>query len=139
MYAAVYISVFFFFNDTATTEIYTLSLHDALPICPGRARRAAPGRDSAPALVRSVHPVGRNRRLRRPARLGRAGAPRGSGRSRPVHDPAARTTGLAPTVAPRHPAVPRRARPGRVQLSLDPSRSPHGRAAARRELAGGAG
>src|SRR3712207_7377049 len=27
----------FFFNDTATTEIYTLSLHDALPIC-GKAR-----------------------------------------------------------------------------------------------------
>src|SRR2546422_38402 len=26
----------FFFNDTATTEIYTLSLHDALPICRGR-------------------------------------------------------------------------------------------------------
>src|SRR3712207_9256300 len=26
----------FFFNDTATTEIYTLSLHDALPICPAR-------------------------------------------------------------------------------------------------------
>src|SRR3712207_7079998 len=27
--------IFFFFNDTATTEIYTLSLHDALPIyCP---------------------------------------------------------------------------------------------------------
>src|SRR5256885_4312441 len=31
---------FFFFNDTATTEIYTLSLHDALPIC-RRSRRAA--------------------------------------------------------------------------------------------------
>src|SRR3712207_9222643 len=29
---------FFFFNDTATTEIYTLSLHDALPIS-GRTRR----------------------------------------------------------------------------------------------------
>src|SRR2546425_13349773 len=29
---------FFFFNDTATTEIYTLSLHDALPICPAGAR-----------------------------------------------------------------------------------------------------
>src|SRR5258705_156564 len=28
------VSVFFFFNDTATTEIYTLSLHDALPISP---------------------------------------------------------------------------------------------------------
>src|SRR2546430_10923942 len=27
---------FFFFNDTATTEIYTLSLHDALPICRSR-------------------------------------------------------------------------------------------------------
>src|SRR2546426_9995903 len=27
--------LFFFFNDTATTEIYTLSLHDALPISPG--------------------------------------------------------------------------------------------------------
>src|SRR5258708_26339720 len=26
-------NLFFFFNDTATTEIYTLSLHDALPIC----------------------------------------------------------------------------------------------------------
>src|SRR5271157_5690484 len=29
----------FFFNDTATTEIYTLSLHDALPICPGPSQR----------------------------------------------------------------------------------------------------
>src|SRR3712207_7428557 len=28
-----HVSFFFFFNDTATTEIYTLSLHDALPIC----------------------------------------------------------------------------------------------------------
>src|SRR6266540_7567290 len=32
----------FFFNDTATTEIYTLSLHDALPIC-HRGRRQQPG------------------------------------------------------------------------------------------------
>src|SRR2546426_7056496 len=29
----LYFIFFFFFNDTATTEIYTLSLHDALPIC----------------------------------------------------------------------------------------------------------
>src|SRR3989442_3771459 len=29
-------SLLFFFNDTATTEIYTLSLHDALPICRAR-------------------------------------------------------------------------------------------------------
>src|SRR2546421_9328568 len=31
----MFVFLFFFFNDTATTEIYTLSLHDALPICPG--------------------------------------------------------------------------------------------------------
>src|SRR2546430_10060751 len=30
---------FFFFNDTATTEIYTLSLHDALPICVAAAQQ----------------------------------------------------------------------------------------------------
>src|SRR2546429_7269423 len=32
----------FFFNDTATTEIYTLSLHDALPICDSASRRLPP-------------------------------------------------------------------------------------------------
>src|SRR6202012_6291828 len=39
-------SFFFFFNDTATTEIYTLSLHDALPIChpePAPRSHAVPG------------------------------------------------------------------------------------------------
>src|SRR2546425_2266852 len=39
-------SSFFFFNDTATTEIYTLSLHDALPICSRGA--GAPRRPSWP-------------------------------------------------------------------------------------------
>src|SRR2546430_8012798 len=33
---------FFFFNDTATTEIYTLSLHDALPISPPKRRISRP-------------------------------------------------------------------------------------------------
>src|SRR5713226_10692165 len=37
---AFYSYHFFFFNDTATTEIYTLSLHDALPICGGIAPQA---------------------------------------------------------------------------------------------------
>src|SRR2546426_7804382 len=37
-------ATFFFFNDTATTEIYTLSLHDALPISPA----VADGRPSQP-------------------------------------------------------------------------------------------
>src|SRR2546422_11140221 len=35
-------SSFFFFNDTATTEIYTLSLHDALPISRGPSLRLLP-------------------------------------------------------------------------------------------------
>src|SRR5688572_32691346 len=39
----MYFFFFFFFNDTATTEIYTLSLHDALPISPCRGRRARSG------------------------------------------------------------------------------------------------
>src|SRR5258708_40339376 len=38
---------FFFFNDTATTEIYTLSLHDALPIS-SHARRSRRGRAGEP-------------------------------------------------------------------------------------------
>src|SRR5256885_17254972 len=33
IHRSIPIFLFFFFNDTATTEIYTLSLHDALPIC----------------------------------------------------------------------------------------------------------
>src|SRR3712207_8680456 len=37
---------FFFFNDTATTEIYTLSLHDALPICGDRVERGEDRRDA---------------------------------------------------------------------------------------------
>src|SRR6185312_16741604 len=40
---------FFFFNDTATTEIYTLSLHDALPISPCGVRAAPRSPRSSPA------------------------------------------------------------------------------------------
>src|SRR2546425_7465707 len=46
--------LFFFFNDTATTEIYTLSLHDALPISflpATRARRPKAGRSAAPGIA----------------------------------------------------------------------------------------
>src|SRR5260221_1562615 len=42
MHAMHWSLLFFFFNDTATTEIYTLSLHDALPIC--RRKQAGPKR-----------------------------------------------------------------------------------------------
>src|SRR6266480_6965490 len=43
----VYSLCLFFFNDTATTEIYTLSLHDALPICPPQLERTAQQRRAA--------------------------------------------------------------------------------------------
>src|SRR3970040_3033246 len=43
---------FFFFNDTATTEIYTLSLHDALPIF--RAARAERVRQPARVALRRI-------------------------------------------------------------------------------------
>src|SRR2546422_292606 len=46
---------FFFFNDTATTEIYTLSLHDALPIChPARLARRRTVRNSSPGGAGAV-------------------------------------------------------------------------------------
>src|SRR3989449_11514803 len=58
---------FFFFNDTATTEIYTLSLHDALPIAlaqPGRLRRCKRARESAGGGRRTCESSGRGRWLR---------------------------------------------------------------------------
>src|SRR5256885_5149475 len=63
---------FFFFNDTATTEIYTLSLHDALPICAPR----------GPKTVRPSRARGRARRRRRP-RSRPVPRPRCAGPSRP--------------------------------------------------------
>src|SRR5215210_8766446 len=58
---------FFFFNDTATTEIYTLSLHDALPTSwRGRcSRRATPSRSSRSA----TGPRGRRSPDRKSTRL----------------------------------------------------------------------
>src|SRR2546430_4848427 len=58
---------FFFFNDTATTEIYTLSLHDALPIWPGahHARRA----DAPPFALGAGRRHEENRRDRKSTRL----------------------------------------------------------------------
>src|SRR6267378_1079999 len=50
---------FFFFNDTATTEIYTLSLHDAFPISPG-----ATGLPSSPRRL-PAWPTGRDRKSTR--------------------------------------------------------------------------
>src|SRR5229473_8360352 len=49
--------LFFFFNDTATTEIYTLSLHDALPVCPGFVKTSMQAREVAwEARLRGISP-----------------------------------------------------------------------------------
>src|SRR5215467_15982812 len=47
---------FFFFNDTATTEIYTLSLHDALPIGAGGSVKPVGGSSSAPGTTTTLSP-----------------------------------------------------------------------------------
>src|SRR5438034_4937505 len=49
--------VFFFFNDTATTEIYTLSLHDALPISPERAQQGLMFVSDLPETMGMVFPL----------------------------------------------------------------------------------
>src|SRR5260221_12828066 len=100
--ATTAIPLFFFFNDTATTEIYTLSLHDALPIsrrgCPrgtpvrrkplandvARVCRAAPARAPWSAAPRSPLPQHRGwvgEGLRAPH------SGRGNGRRAPVRAP----------------------------------------------------
>src|SRR5256886_14933762 len=50
--------LFFFFNDTATTEIYTLSLHDALPISLGAFLWALQGNQSRENALRLFVAVG---------------------------------------------------------------------------------
>src|SRR5258708_40222900 len=70
-------ALFFFFNDTATTEIYTLSLHDALPISssspagdPGQRRRQAPCSWTRPRRVApSAHLARRGAGDRKSTRL----------------------------------------------------------------------
>src|SRR2546427_890667 len=83
---------FFFFNDTATTEIYTLSLHDALPISQRRSsgrsccrrwsrpdRLAAIGRDRKSTRLNSSHSqisyavFCLKKKKKRPRRPGRSG------------------------------------------------------------------
>src|SRR5437868_14573204 len=71
---------FFFLNDPATTEIYTLSLHDALPIC-GRGRRGRLRRCRRGGRRRAAH-----RSRRRPhGRLRPGGGDRKSTRLNSSH------------------------------------------------------
>src|SRR6266567_538758 len=102
--------LFFFFNDTATTEIYTLSLHDALPISgtpspaipapPGSRnprRRGLPGGAAAPAVA--DFPGSAVRPAARPSHPAAAGQ--------------AETAGQAVAARPKAGRTARSARPGR--------------------------
>src|SRR3989442_13553067 len=113
IYPSLLLFFFFFFNDTATTEIYTLSLHDALPIWPDARRRRhalgarvqlplrGPGGANHPAgLARERDaPLGGDRRGPVAPRRDRAATRGGGGRHR------ARGAGL-----PRETRVGRRDR-----------------------------
>src|SRR2546430_11948726 len=97
----------FFFNDPATTEIYPLSLHDALPISPaaagGGVRRQAPA-PLLPGDRYGVHTGGAGaarlcRQLRAAAVFGRAHRPRllgGSPPNLPPGPPRPRAAGMGP-------------------------------------------
>src|SRR2546430_16877585 len=93
--------IFFFFNDTATTEIYTLSLHDALPIWRGDVRSARAERrgedDAAVDPGAGAGADGGNNALPKDGR---------GERSRARGDPRANRLFVAgfPAPAPSHPA-----------------------------------
>src|SRR6266542_1574405 len=91
----VFIVCIFFFNDTATTEIYTLSLHDALPISPAAAAPAGGDRPRRRWLV--------PRPVRRPARPGRARP--GEGCARTGWPPTATYPGGRPSRRPNASAT----------------------------------
>src|SRR2546422_87195 len=98
---------FFFFNDTATTEIYTLSLHDALPIYGGRV--GPDGLSRVPGGYRST------------PRKPRAGTPRRQctrGSEAALYFRAARGLAGAHPGAARRAGGSRRPPPGRVRTGV---------------------
>src|SRR6266545_7937451 len=105
---------FFFFNDTATTEIYTLSLHDALPI------RSDSGETAYVAVVNVVNADRVNQSWRGPSRTRRRTGPAATA-GRGLNQ----TGAGAPPGGPRGSASPLRRtggpRPERVSVARLPS------------------
>src|SRR5256885_16664971 len=64
-FLSLFFLFFFFFNDTATTEIYTLSLHDALPILIAAISASIHGRQAASSPRRGVWWMRRDRKSTR--------------------------------------------------------------------------
>src|ERR1035441_10734474 len=61
----IFASFFFFFTDTATTEIYTLPLHDALPIYRNNGEQSLKLSDGAPQTLIEAQNVGLDRKSTR--------------------------------------------------------------------------
>src|SRR6266536_1944268 len=91
----IYFFLFFFFNDTATTEIYTLSLHDALPISPPR-----------PSVAPSRKTLRGNRSISSSSITGNAGSPPVGGASAAA-GAAGRVSGSCPIGVRRPPVTSR--------------------------------
>src|SRR3712207_6575796 len=121
------LSLCFFFNDTATTEIYTLSLHDALPI----SASAHPWRDSALVIRSAGHhgqPGGGVRQVHGGDRH-RSGSPRG--------DDATFCAGLSGSSSPATGAAAISCRcPVGARLSTVPRHAHHKHRRRRAELSG---
>jgi len=126
----LFVFFFFFFNDTATTEIYTLSLHDALPIWPCT-RHAAPTAVAARPTSEPVLPLHARRLVARRgvAREGRgaAGAERPSGVAAATREDAA-VRGVVERLQPRSRRHRRRDRGccGSVRRLDGPAPEAHG-------------
>src|SRR5258708_23464564 len=73
--------MFFFFNDTATTEIYTLSLHDALPIFQSKGSMHPVNFSSGPLTVLQQEVISCRRCPRLVQYIGEIGPAAGTGRS----------------------------------------------------------
>src|SRR2546430_1801172 len=123
--------MFFFFNDTATPEIYTLSLHDALPISPRlpAAARSLATNPSAVAAVRRRrrHPRQRNRVRGGALIVGMRGVRDAAGatRARAAERGAVLLRrGAEQTGVWRREAVPHGGHPGRRPQDHDDGRSP---------------
>src|SRR6266536_2678487 len=105
-----YSSFFFFFNDTAPTEIYTLSLHDALPIpAPGlparRARGRRRGRPGLPGAVPHRRRPGRSHPADARPHRRRHGGVRSTTMNKLINDPADVVTEALLGFAAAHPEL----------------------------------
>src|SRR5258708_13392133 len=95
-------SSFFFFNDTATTEIYTLSLHDALPISPAASYSAASPAAMPPNARRETGGwTDRNH-----DEIGRAHLSTPLTRTSPIPSSACKKKAITYAESPRQPPVP---------------------------------